>query len=372
LTVIFITLLKGTSDGMSFGYMVFAQVFYGLAFGFVIAMVGTYLSRRIHFVTEGFEMTFTVGIALLVYALPTVVGGNGYLSTYIVGIVLGNAKIKHKKRLVHFFDGITGLMQMLIFFLLGLLAFPSKLPQVALPALGIALFLTFVARPLAVAFILTPFGGKLTQQVLVAWSGLRGAASIVFAIMAVMQTDIDTDIFHIVFFIVLFSILLQGSLIAPLAKRLNMIDEEADVMKTFTDYSNEMPVQFIQFSMPQGHKWCGRQLMNVTLPPETLVALLIRDGKNVIPHGKTVLQAGDKLILSARTLEAANGVLLSEIQVSKEDEYIGKRLSEIPKKENALVIMIQRNNRVIIPRGNVVLKEGDIMVINHTDGYIEI
>ncbi len=368
LTIIFITLVNGKMGGVEFAYMIFAQVAYGVVFGLLIAWAATKLLRRIQFSTEGFEMVFTVGIAIFAYAMPTIIGGNGYLSAYIVGIVLGNVKIKHKKRLVHFFDGITGLMQMLIFFLLGLLSFPSRLPQIALPALAIALFLTFVARPVAVSVMLTPFGSKVKQQLLVSWSGLRGAASIVFAIMAAMQTDIKTDIFHIVFFIVLFSILLQGSFLSIVAQKLDMIDEESDVMKTFTDYSSEVPVQFIQFTVPKGHKWCERELKNVTLPPDTLVALLIRDGENVIPNGKTVLRDGDKLILSAKTPEAATGVMLSEIELEAGDEYTGKRLSEIPQKENTLVIMIQRKNRVIIPRGNVVLKEGDVMVINHTDG----
>ncbi|MEE1315350.1 MAG: potassium/proton antiporter [Faecalimonas sp.] len=370
LTMIFITLIRGKVSGVGFGYMIFAQIVYGLICGLLFAYAAAYLLRRIQFATEGFEIIFTVGVAIFAYALPTVIGGNGYLSTYIVGIVLGNVQIKHKKRLVHFFDGITGLMQMLIFFLLGLLSFPSKLPQIAIPAFCIALFLTFVARPLAVSLLLTPFRSKLSQQAMVSWSGLRGAASIVFAIMAVMQTDTKTDIFHIVFFIVLFSILLQGSLISIVAGKLNMIDEDTDVMKTFTDYSNEVPVQFIQFTLPSGHKWCERELRNVTLPPDTLAALLIRDGKNVVPNGKTVLQVGDKLILSAKTPETENGVLLSEIQVEKEDSYVGKRLSDIPQKKNTLVIMIQRKERVIIPRGNVVLREGDVLVIHHTDGAL--
>ncbi len=371
LTIIFITLINGRMEGLSFAYMIFAQIVYGVVFGLLIAIVAVYLSKRIHFTTEGFEMIFTVGIAIFAYALPAAVGGNGYLSAYIVGIVLGNVKIKHKKRLVHFFDGITGLMQMLIFFLLGLLSFPSRLPQIALPALAIALFITFVARPITVALMLTPFGSKLRQQLLVSWSGLRGAASIVFAIMAVMQTDIKTDIFHIVFFIVLFSILLQGSLISIVATKLDMIDENADVMKTFTDYTSEVPVQFIQFTVPEGHKWCERELRNMTLPPETLATLLIREGKNIVPNGKTVVKAGDKMILSAKTPETAHGVMLSEIQVERDDEYVGMRLSELPSKKNTLVIMIQRKGRVIIPRGNVVLREGDVLVINHTDGSLE-
>ncbi len=105
-------------------------------------------------------MVFVVGIAVIGYALPAVLVEMDFLSVYIVGIVLGNTEIRNKRNLVNFFDGLTGLMQMLIFFLLGLLAFPSRLPQVVIPALLIAVFLTFVARPVAVALVLTPFKGK--------------------------------------------------------------------------------------------------------------------------------------------------------------------------------------------------------------------
>ena len=98
----------------------------------------------------------------------------------------------------------------LIFFLLGLLAFPHKLPQIIVPSLLIALFLTFVARPVAVFGLLLPFRCSIRQCLLVSWAGLRGAASIVFAIMAVMAVDTQYDIFHIVFFIVLFSLRLKN------------------------------------------------------------------------------------------------------------------------------------------------------------------
>lgn len=105
-------------------------------------------------------------------------------------------------------------MQMLIFFLLGLLAFPSALPGIIPVAFAIALFLTFVARPLSVFAILTPFRCSARQQLLVSWSGLRGAASIVFAILATVDPAYTkNDLFHIVIFIVLFSISIQGSLL---------------------------------------------------------------------------------------------------------------------------------------------------------------
>ena len=90
-------------------------------------------------------------IAILSHVLPVLIGGNGYLSAYIAGIILGNQKIPQKKESGTFFDGVTGFMQLMVFFLLGLLCTPSKLGSVILPALAIAVVLTFVARPLVVA-----------------------------------------------------------------------------------------------------------------------------------------------------------------------------------------------------------------------------
>lgn len=367
LTVTFIAIAQGSASGGQIGLLIVKQMLFGILFGGLIAAAAVLLLKKIKFSTAGFDMVFVVGIAVIGYALPAVFGGNGFLSVYIVGIVLGNTEIRNKRNLVNFFDGLTGLMQMLIFFLLGLLAFPSRLPQVVIPALLIAVFLTFVARPVAVALVLTPFKGKISQQLLVSWAGLRGAASIVFAIMAEMAVETENDVFHIVFMIVLFSILLQGSLLPLVAKKLDMIDEKGDVMKTFNDYSDEVPVQFIQLSIPKSHHWCGKTLKELTLPPETLVVLLKRNGENIIPNGDTRLLENDVLVLSATSPDHVEGVSLVEIYVDENSKYNGKLLSEIPKKENTLVIMIQRGEQVIIPHGNIRLESGDMLVVSKTE-----
>ena len=167
--------------------------------------------------------------------------------------------------------------------------------------------------------------------------------------------------------IVLFSILLQGSLLPLVAKKLDMIDEKGDVMKTFNDYSDEVPVQFIQLSIPKSHHWCGKTLKELTLPPETLVVLLKRNRENIIPNGNTRLLENDVLVLSATSPDHVEGVSLVEIYVDENSKYNGKLLSEIPKKENTLVIMIQRGEQVIIPHGNIRLESGDMLVVSKTE-----
>ena len=92
------------------------QVFIGLLSGILIALAVRWFFSIFRFEVNGFDAVFIFAAALLAYALPSALGGNGYLSTYLVGIILGNSSIENKKGLVNFFDGITGLMQMLIFF----------------------------------------------------------------------------------------------------------------------------------------------------------------------------------------------------------------------------------------------------------------
>ena len=94
-----------------------------------------FLLKRISFQNNGFDMLLFIAIALVSYALPDLIGGNGYLSAYIVGIVLGNTEFPARKPLVSFFDAITSLMQIVIFFLLGMLAIPLNLLHSLLPAL---------------------------------------------------------------------------------------------------------------------------------------------------------------------------------------------------------------------------------------------
>ncbi len=83
--------------------------------------------RKVDFKIEGLYPIFVVAVGLLSYGLTEWVGGNGYLSVYLTGIIVGNSKIKHKKSLVHFLDGISWLMQIMIFFCLGFAFFPIKI-----------------------------------------------------------------------------------------------------------------------------------------------------------------------------------------------------------------------------------------------------
>lgn len=365
LTVIILTIMSGELSGSSLVVMIFSQIIFGILVGVVVALAAAFILKKVNFATDGFDTIFVFSMALVSYAGATMINGNGYLAAYIAGIILGNTPLHHKKSLVHFFDGITGLMQMLIFFLLGLLAYPSQLPKILPIALAIAVFLTFVARPVSVFAILMPFRCPVKQQLLVSWAGLRGAASIVFAIMAtVSPAYTKNDLFHIVIFIVLFSISIQGTLLGLVAKKLDMIDENGNVMKTFSDYSDEMPVEFVKISIKAGHPWENRRIKDLTSLPDLLLVLILRGEERIIPNGNTVVLAGDKIVLSALSPEENLGICLTEIPIEKDSKWIGKPLSRIKLGEEKLVLVLKRNEKVVIPNGNTVIRENDVLVIS--------
>ena len=252
---------------------------------------------------------------------------------------------------------------------LGLLCFPSQMPQLLLPAAAIAVFLTVVARPAAVFVLLAPFRSSLGQKLLVSWSGLRGAASIVFAVMAVISpTEVGTGIFHIVFLVVLLSIGLQGTLLPAVARRLQMIDtgEGADVRKTFTDYTDEAPVQFIEFLVPEHHPWVGQTVRELILPPGTILVTLRRGTEELVPTGSTQLAAGDRLVLCAMAPLGEN-IEFVEKQIHAEDLQQGCRICDLPRRRGALIVLVQRRGKVLIPNGDTELEPGDLLVIHNKE-----
>lgn len=363
LTLVCLSFLTGKADVGSILRLLTAQLVFGIAIGMLCGLLSYRILKSVSFEVDGFDVIFIAGIALFSYALSAALGGNGYLSTYLTGIILGNVKMSGKKNIVHFFDGLTGLMQIAVFFLLGLLATPSLLPSVLVSAVSVFLFLTLIARPLAVKLLLLPFRASKGQSRLISFAGLRGASSIVFAIMAVQTLKSDTRFFHIIFFVVLLSLLLQGSLLPFAAQRFDMIDLSNDVMKTFTDYSEELPVQFIQLTLAEDNEWVGKHISELSLPLQFLFLLIVRGEQKLVPKGSTLLEAGDSLILCAPAIQTRNAMQLSEIEIDKSSEYLHCRIRDIKLPRGEIIFLIQRGNQSIIPNGQTEILAGDVLML---------
>lgn len=389
LTVVFTAVLaaqNGIAGATSMGAgeivgMLFSQVGFGAIFGAAFGFLAILILKKFSFNMGQGGTIFILAIGLMTYALPSVLGeltgvpalaGNGYLAVYLCGIMIGNARIPQKRDCVRFFDALTNVAQMMIFFLLGLLATPEDLikPAVLAPALLIFVFMTVIARPAAVTALLLPFRAKLNQIGVVSWAGLRGVASIVFAVYAMSALGVSEpgdalpyDLFSIVFVIVIVSIALQGSLLPLMSKKLHMLGDNDNVLRTFTDYQEESDVCFVKVRVGENHPWFGKKLREVVMPKEFLAVLIIRGEDTIVPGGDTVILGGDVIVTAAPEFENRDEFGMYEEYIGKNHPWAGKAVYELSLPRGTLIVMIKRKKETLVPNGSAVIQEEDVLAM---------
>jgi len=203
----FITMGLGAAIGIGSGY--------GLV----------YLNQKLIF-KRGQNTVFFIAAILFIYAITHIAGGSSLLALFIAGVVTGNKGMRNKEFSSNFFEGISWLMETVLFILLGLEVFLNKLPPIFFTGMYITLFLIFFARPVGVhiSYLLAP-GSSLRKQAFVAWVGLRGATPLVFALIPVVYGVPGAEkLLHITFVVVTLSLILQGFSINFVARKLKMVE----------------------------------------------------------------------------------------------------------------------------------------------------
>lgn len=301
LTIVLISL--ATSANASAGQIAvdFAVQFaVGSISGFAMGKLGMLIINKIKLNNSSLYPILLLSIVFFTFTITDMFKGNGYLAVYIAGVVVGNAKIVCRRETQTFFDGITWLSQIIMFLALGLLVNPHELLGVAPVAILIGLFMMIVARPASVFLCLFPFKGlDFKSKSFASWVGLRGAVPIIFATYPVVA-DIDgaDQIFNIVFFITLLSMIIQGSTISMAAKKLKL---NLPLQKEGNDFGIELPDEIdstlndIDVTEKMLEK--GNKIADMNIPKGTLVMIVKRGNRHIIPNGSLTLQAGDKLLL---------------------------------------------------------------------------
>ena len=169
----------------------------------------------------------TLAGALVIFTGVSLLGGSGFLAAYLAGISL-KARLKRPiDRIVDFNEAFQWLCQMVLFLTLGLLVTPSALLQDIWPAIGCAVVLMLIARPVAVFLSVGWMGFTFRENIFLSWVGLRGAVPILLAIYPVITPGpISVGFFNIVFIIVTISLTIQDWTIAPAARILRLGPED--------------------------------------------------------------------------------------------------------------------------------------------------
>ena len=371
MTMVFLSLLSGYS--VSISIIILQQVVLGIIGGFLLGFIFIKIIETLSLDQDGLFSVFIATMMIGTYALTSLAGGNGFLALYILGIYIGNHEFRRKRDVVFFYDGLSTIFQIAMFFLLGLLSDINLIIKALPIGFVIAIFMLLVARPLTVFGLMAPFKMKKNQLTLISLAGLRGAAAIAFAIMVVNSgINLSIDIFHIVFVICIFSLLIQGTALPYATKKLHMYDPEDSVLRTFNYYSDKTDLQFIKTHVTKNSPWVNKKISDIEISFNIIIAKIEREGKSIVPRGNTYLRDDDVIILGGEGYFDSRGEDLLEIKISENHKWAGKKVKDIQIGKNELIIMVETPEKnIIVPRGDTVLKAGDRIVISKESNEIE-
>lgn len=305
LTIGLIEVLLGRMEfGSDFALFFVTQMGVGTLVGLVVGRVCVELTNRIHLAAAGLYPILVTAAGFLAFGIAAGLQGSGFLATYLAGIVVGSKRVVFQRGTLLFTDGMAWLAQILMFVVLGLLSFPSRLLDAAPAGMALAAILVFVARPVAVALTLAPFRFSGREIAFLSWAGLKGAVPIILAIYPLLYgVPSGALIFDVVFFAVLVSALAQGWSLARVARGLGLdLPAQAVAPVTLEITSlRDVDGDIVEYTVGPESRATGRLIRDLALPDGAVVAMIVRGREIVPPRGSTAVLAGDHVFLVLRT-----------------------------------------------------------------------
>ncbi len=293
-----------TAGGIIMSFVM--QFVVGVAGGYLLGKLSVVIINRIGLRNAELYPIMVLCFIFVIYCAVFLLDGNGYLAVYIAGMVVGNSKTYKKYEIGKFLDGLTWLVQVIMFLVLGLLVNPKEMLTIIPFAIPVGLFMMLVARPVSIWLSLLPFGNSVSanSKWLISWVGLKGAAPIIFATYPVVaNVEGAEQIFNIVFFVTLLSLLLQGMTLPQAARLLRLISPIKQGDDNFgIEIPQEIGSRLEEMLCTREMLENGNRIRDISLPKGKLAMLVKRaddingDGY-VVPDGSTILSPGDILLL---------------------------------------------------------------------------
>ncbi len=306
-TVVLVTLASSSSWGTTTGWEVAGLVLYelvgGLAVGLAIGWVGRTTLGRLALPSAGLYPLATVALVLLSFGAAGSLHASGFLAVYVCGVVVGSARLPHRRAVLGFATSLALLAELGLFVLLGLLASPARLLDAVPTALLVGAVALLLARPLAVLVSMTPFGVPWREQAFLAWAGLRGAVPIVLATVPVTAgVPGGTDVLDVVFVLVVVYTLVQAPTLPYVGRLLGVVEDlEARDLEVESAPLEQVRADLLQVQVRPGSHLHGVYVDELRLPKGAVLSLVVRAGEGTVPTPQTRLERGDQLLVVATT-----------------------------------------------------------------------
>jgi len=168
------------------------QVVFGPLAGAAMAWLGA----RLFLFAESRQLTAPTyaGIAVLAlagssYLLATLIRGNGFIATFVVGLRFGNLVKGHCRFIYEFTESEGQMLVWAAFLFIGLGLLPEAFPELSWPVAIYILLSLFLVRPLAIYISLLGTDTSNLTRLFFGWFGPRGLATALFALLVAEELN---------------------------------------------------------------------------------------------------------------------------------------------------------------------------------------
>ena len=279
----------------------FRQIIFGALMGIIFGKISLPLGKILKIEREEFLTIHIIAMLFICFAGTNIIGGNGFLAIYLMGILIGNEHFDFRMNCIKNMRVASWLMQITMFIILGLLVFPSQLKAVVIRGSILAIMITIVARMAVVFALMSPFKYTKKEKFFMSWAGLKGAVPIIFSTNAITAgIDNSQVIFNMVFYMVVFSVMIQGMTLKPLAKYLRLLDPVSEADADTIDLEELEELSLKKLYLDRKSEYINKEIRELNLPKSMHIISIRRGEEDIIPRGDVILKAGDKILFSMK------------------------------------------------------------------------
>ena len=302
--ILFILSMFGAGEKTSIFWGViflFRQIIFGALMGIIFGKISLPLGKILKIEREEFLTIHLIAMLFICFAGTNLIGGNGFLAIYLMGILVGNEHFDFRMNCIKNMRVASWLMQITMFIILGLLVFPSQLKAVVIRGSILAIMITIVARMAVVFALMSPFKYSKKEKFFMSWAGLKGAVPIIFSTNAITAGIENSQvIFNMVFYMVVFSVMIQGMTLKPLAKYLGLLDPVSEADADTIDLEELEELSLKKLYLDKKSEYVNKEIRELNLPKSMHIISIRRGEEDIIPRGDVILKAGDKILFSMK------------------------------------------------------------------------
>lgn len=302
--ILFILSMFGAGEKTSIFWgiiFLFRQIIFGALMGIIFGKISLPLGKILKIEREEFLTIHIIAMLFICFAGTNIIGGNGFLAIYLMGILIGNEHFDFRMNCIKNMRVASWLMQITMFIILGLLVFPSQLKTVVIRGSILAIMITIVARMAVVFALMSPFKYTKKEKFFMSWAGLKGAVPIIFSTNAITAgIDNSQVIFNMVFYMVVFSVMIQGMTLKPLAKYLGLLDPVSEADADTIDLEELEELSLKKLYLDRKSEYINKEIRELNLPKSMHIISIRRGDEDITPRGDVILKAGDKILFSMK------------------------------------------------------------------------